>query len=203
MDEITETEIDFIEILKKIKKNWIFIMGITILVVIATFIIGSVTYEQRYETNMKLLAVKENTMDTTLIDLNNYSSSMATFIGIARTNSVAEKAFLKFDKMDSDEYTKDLNVSLEAGTMIINFNIISEKPSYAFSGIQAYQTSFIEVVEQYYPDWKFIVIEKPVYPKESIKQNTYRNLTIAFVVGLLSSVTFVFLLDYYKNNKYK
>ncbi len=203
MEEITEKEIDYIDLLKKIKKNWILIMVITISVVIATFIISTVTFEQRYEANMKVIAVKDNTMDTGLIDMNNYSNPMATFIGIARTNSVAENAALKFGEMDSDEYTEALNVELDDGTMIINFNIISEKPSYAYLGIQAYQTAFIEVANQYYPEWKFTVIERPIFPEEPIKQNIYRNLTIAFTVGLMGSVTFSILLEYYKSNKYK
>ncbi len=168
--------------------KWLIIL-ITLFSTIAGVKLSINPGEIMYFTNETIIIGQEN-------DATNNQNLIKTYIEIAKSNSVAEKASAKLNGVVSSiQIKKAITADIQLNTSILKITTSAKDKKQTLDIINAVSESFIEESQRIYPDGKTRIMD---YAKEPEVVNTFniRNTGISFVLGLIASMSILLLMSY-------
>jgi len=197
-EEIIKIE-DIIDILIK---RWKMILSITLIATLTAGIISFFVIAPKYEASTKVFIGKENTKDQNYnnSDIQMYQQLLKTYAGVITTNDLVEKAINTADlNITSEEVLGGLTVTPSANTQILEIKYISTDRILSRDLVDAITTQFIETSKELIPNGNVKIIESVKMPESPVSPNKTMNIAIAFLLGLMVSIGFAFLLEFMDN----
>jgi len=197
-EEIIRIE-DIIDILMK---RWKMIISITLLATLTATIISFFVIAPKYEASTKVFIGKENTKEQNYnnSDIQMYQQLLKTYAGVITTNDLVEKAIDKANlNITSENVLGGLTVTPSANTQILEIKYISADRVLSRDLVDAVTTQFIKTSTDLIPNGNVKIIESVKLPENPVSPNKKMNIAIAFLLGIMISVGFAFLLEFMDN----
>ena len=190
------------DILDILLKRWKMILSITLLATLTAGIISFFIIAPKYEASTKVFIGKENTKDQNYnnSDIQMYQQLLKTYAGVITTNDLVEKAIEKADlNVTSKEVLETLTVTPSPNTQILEIKYTSTDKVLSRDLVNAVTTQFIKTSTDLIPNGNVKIIESVKMPENPVSPNKKMNIAIAFLLGLMISVGFAFLLEFMDN----
>jgi capsular polysaccharide biosynthesis protein len=190
------------DILDILLKRWKMIISITLLATFTAAIISFFIIAPKYEASTKVFIGKENTKDQNYnnSDIQMYQQLLKTYAGVITTNDLVEKAIEKANlNITSKEVLDALTVTPSPNTQILEIEYISTDKVLSRDLVDAVTTQFIKTSTELIPNGNVKIIESVKTPENPVSPNKKMNIAIAFLLGLMVSVGFAFLLEFMDN----
>lgn len=169
--------------------KWLIIL-ITLLSTIAGIKLSINSGEVTYSTAETIIIGQEN-------DAINNQNLIKTYIEIAKSNSVAEKASAKLNGAVSPlEIENAITANIQLNTSILKITTSSIDKKQTLDIINAVSDSFIEESHRIYPDGKTQIMDYAKSPEATIAKFNIRNTGISFLLGLIASMSILLLMNY-------
>ena len=169
--------------------KWLIIL-ITLLSTIAGIKLSINSGEVTYSTAETIIIGQEN-------DAINNQNLIKTYIEIAKSNSVAEKASAKLNGTVSPlEIENAITANIQLNTSILKITSSSPDKKQTLDIINAVSDSFIEESHRIYPDGKTQIMDYAKAPEATIAKFNIRNTGISFLLGLIASMSILLLMNY-------
>jgi len=197
-EEIIKIE-DILEILLK---RWKMIVSITLLATLTATIISFFIIAPKYEASTKVFIGKENTKDQNYnnSDIQMYQQLLKTYAGVITTNDLVEKAIGKANlNVTSEEVLGSLTVTPSPNTQILEIKYISTDKVLSKDLVDAVTSQFIRTSTDLIPNGNVKIIESVKLPENPVSPNKKMNIAIAFLLGIMISVGFAFLIEFMDN----
>ena len=197
-EEIIRIE-DIVDILLK---RWKMIISITLLATLTAAIISFFVIAPKYEASTKVFIGKENTKDQNYnnSDIQMYQQLLKTYAGVITTNDLVERAIDKANlNITSEKVLGGLTVTPSANTQILEIKYISTDKVLSRDLVDAVTTQFIKTSTDLIPNGNVKIIESVKLPENPVSPNKKMNIAIAFLLGIMISVGFAFLLEFMDN----
>lgn len=190
-------EFSFIDFILRIKKRIVLVVGIIIVATIIPLVAGIVSYKPVYEAKTGIIVeMPRQDIDSRATDNTMYSSLMATYIQIAKTNNIAEMAALELKGISAGELLNSVEVTTQETSMFMYISITNKDPNIAYKAVNAYTKAFLIRASELMPEGKLTIFDdsqKPTSPINS--QISTINVAIGFVIGLMFSVMLAYILE--------
>ena len=190
------------DILDILLKRWKMIVSITLLATLTATIISFFIIAPKYEASTKVFIGHENTKDQYYnnSDIQMYQQILKTYAGVITTNDLVEKAIEKADlNVTSKEVLETLTVTPSPNTQILEIKYTSTDKVLSRDLVNAVTTQFIKTSTDLIPNGNVKIIESVKMPENPVSPNKKMNIAIAFLLGLMISVGFAFLLEFMDN----
>ena len=203
-EEMTRNEeiIRIEDILDILLKRWKMIISITLLATLTAAIISFFIIAPKYEASTKVFIGKENTKDQNYnnSDIQMYQQLLKTYAGVITTNDLIERAIGKANlNITSEKVLSSLTVTPSANTQILEIKYISKDRALSRDLVDAVTTEFIKTSTDLIPNGNVKIIESVKLPENPVSPNKKMNIAIAFLLGIMISVGFAFLLEFMDN----
>jgi capsular polysaccharide biosynthesis protein len=188
------------EILKILRKRILIVLIIPIVFSIIGGALKYHSYQPVYEARVSLIAgvnenYKINPSETFL-----YQSIINTFIQIARSSGVAEKAAQKLnDGTSAGELQGGINIVSQADTQILIMSFMSNDPKDAVNKVQIMSQAFIEESNRMLTNGKLQIMDGAKLPFSPINSRGLRDIVIPFLVGLIISIGIALFMEMFDN----
>lgn len=202
MNEIEEQVISLSEIFKAIKKRWIMIVAITLSTTLIAVILSFFVIKPVYETSTKLFIGKEENDETAYNnnDIQMYQKLLQTYAQTIKTKDLAAKAISFLDyNLEPSSVVDALTVNPIIDTQILQIKYKSKNQQEAVDVLKNVTQEFIVISKELVPNGNIKIIEEVDFPIKAISPNKKVNISVAFLLGLMISFGFVFLLEYLDN----
>lgn len=195
-------EISFKYIFNIIKKSTAVILVVSLLFAVCSFFVTSFFIKKTYTATVKLYVSTDNKSSSGYDDLNSYnyaSKLVATYIQMLNTNNF----FTNVSEELSEKYTATELKSMITFTGIDNTevfeaSVVSDSPTEAKKIADAVAaTAPTTISELLKNNAQLKIVDEAVVPKEPTSPNVSRNVIIAFLIGLVASLIFAFVRDYF------
>ena len=202
-EEIIRIE-DIIDVLKK---RWKIIASITIIATVVSAIISFFVISPKYEASTKLFIGKEQSQNADQSYSNNdvqmYQKLLKTYAEVIATNDLVGRALDEANlNLNSLDVLGNLTVTPRADTEILEISYINTDPELAKEVVESVTNEFINYSTELIPNGNVQVIEEVRVPENPVSPNKKLNIAIAFLLGLMVSVGFSFLIEF-MNNTFK
>jgi capsular polysaccharide biosynthesis protein len=190
------------DILDILLKRWKMILSITLIAVLTATIISFFVIAPKYEASTKVFIGKENTQDQNYNsnDVQMYQKLLKTYAEVIMTNDLVERAINKADlNITSEEVLKGLTVTPRADTQILEINYTSTDNVLARDVVDSITNDFIRSSIDLIQNGNVRVIESVKIPEKPVSPNKKMNIAIAFLLGIMISAGFAFLLEFMDN----
>jgi capsular polysaccharide biosynthesis protein len=190
------------DILDVLMKRWKMIVSITLLATLTAGIISFFIIAPKYEASTKVFVGKENTKDQNYnnSDIQMYQQLLKTYAGVITTNDLVEKAIDTANlNVTSEAVLGGLTVTPSANTQILEIKYISTDKVLSMKLVDAVTTEFIKTSTELIPNGNVKIIESVKMPESPVSPNKKMNIAIAFLLGIMISVGFAFLLEFMDN----
>ncbi|KAF0091878.1 MAG: capsular polysaccharide biosynthesis protein [Fusobacteria bacterium] len=190
-------EFSFIDFILRIKKRIVLVVGIIIVATIIPLVVGIVSYKPVYEAKTGIIVeMPRQDIDSRATDNTMYSSLMATYIQIAKTNNIAEMAASELKDITKEELLKGVDVTTEDSSMFMYISITNEDPNIAYKAVNAYAKAFLIRATELLPEGKLTIFDDSQKPISPINSNVKTiNIAIGFVLGVMLSVMLAYILE--------
>ncbi|MBZ9687736.1 hypothetical protein G9F72_015495 [Clostridium estertheticum] len=169
--------------------KWIIIL-ITLLSTIAGVKFSINPGEVNYFTDETIIIGQEN-------DATNNQNLIKTYIEIAKSNSVAEKASAKLNGAVSPiEIENAITINIQLNTSILKITTSTPDKKQTLDIINAVSDSFIEESHRIYPNGKTQIMDYAKEPQATANKFNIRNTGISFLIGLIASMSILLLMNY-------
>lgn len=169
--------------------KWIIIL-ITLLSTIAGVKLSINSGTVSYFTEETIIIGKED-------DATYNQNLIKTYIEIAKSNSVAEKASANLNGVVSSEDIEDsITVSMQINTAILKITTIAADKKQALDIINAVSESFMEESKRLYANGKVQIMDQAKEPQMVVSTFNIRTTAIAFLMGLITSMLIIVSLNY-------
>lgn len=195
-------EISFKYIFNIIKKSTAVILVVSLLFAVCSFFVTSFFIKKTYTATVKLYVSTDNKSSSGYDDLNSYnyaSKLVATYIQMLNTNNF----FTNVSEELSEKYTATELKSMITFTGIDNTevfeaSVVSDSPTEAKKIADAVAaTAPTTISELLKNNAQLKIVDEAVVPKEPTSPNVSKNVIIAFLIGLVASLIFAFVRDYF------
>ena len=195
-------EISFKYIFNIIKKSTAVILVVSLLFAVCSFFVTSFFIKKTYTATVKLYVSTDNKSSSGYDDLNSYnyaSKLVATYIQMLNTNNF----FTNVSEELSEKYTATELKSMITFTGIDNTevfeaSVVSDSPTEAKKIADAVAaTAPTTISELLKNNAQLKIVDEAVVPKEPTSPNVSRNVIIAFLIGIVASLIFAFVRDYF------
>jgi capsular polysaccharide biosynthesis protein len=190
------------DILDILLKRWKMILSITLIAVLTAVIVSFFVIAPKYEASTKVFIGKENTQDQNYNsnDVQMYQKLLKTYAEVIMTNDLVERAINKADlNITSEEVLKGLTVTPRADTQILEINYTSTDNVLARDVVDSITNDFIRSSIDLIQNGNVRVIESVKIPEKPVSPNKKMNIAIAFLLGIMISAGFAFLLEFMDN----
>lgn len=182
-----------------IKVRFGLIISITLLCAIASGVISFYVLKPVYQAQTSVIVGKPQSSDKSqqYTDVIMYQNLVKTYSEIAKSRIVAESAMGKLNfNITADDIQDAVTISSKEGTQILYIKAESKDASRAVQIVNAMTTAFIDESKRVYPTGGDIqVMDSAQFPKAPIKPKKIINIAIAFMLGLILSITLAFVLE--------
>lgn len=200
-----EEEIIRIEdILEILRKRWKMIICITSIAVVFTTIVSFFVITPKYQASTKVFIGKENTTNIEQGYNNNdvqmYQKLLKTYSEVIQTNDLVDRAVTKLGvDIEAEDILKNLTATPRADTQILEIQYTDKDNIFAKNLVESLTKEFIESSKELIPNGNVKIIETVKVPEEPISPNKKMNIAISFLLGLMVSAGFSFLIEFMDN----
>lgn len=192
-----EMTIDLLDLYEIIKKRLRLIITVTIATTLVSAILSFFILQPKYESSTSIIIGKETGEQTTQSDVMMFQSLMKTYVQIAQSDSTAKIAAKKVgedvDYKDLQEITK---VQDQTGTQVLTISVTDKDPQVAAKEVNEIADAFIQESARLLPTGTVNIMDKGVVPEYPVKPNKKLNLAIGFLLGIVASVGFSFVIEF-------
>lgn len=197
MEEVLSLK-DLFNIIRKRKK---IIIIITILSTVIAGIINFYVLPPIYEAKTTIIIGKneQETNEYRYDEIMMYQNLVKTYAEIAKSDTVASKTInvLKNSiKLDINDIKGDVNVTFKEGTQILNITVQRKDPKQTVYIMNSFIKAFIEESNRIIVNGKIEIVDNATLPENPIKPKKLLNITIVFVIVLITCVGIVFMIEY-------
>jgi capsular polysaccharide biosynthesis protein len=197
---MNEETIDLSTLWQIIKKKLGLIIVVTILI---TMIAGIFTFffvEPQYRSTVAVFISDERSgtsVTETINDINMYQKLVDTYAEIAKSRTVAEDVIANLDlDMTVTQLQEMITSSPKGNTQFLNLSITSTDLELSYNMANQMARSLKAVSRELRGTDIVQILDPANVPTEPSSPNIKMNLAIGFVLGLMISVFFVFLLEF-------
>lgn len=192
------------EVIDIFKNRWklilIFILTVTLISSLVTFFL----IEPQYEASTKLFIGKNETINKKKSYDNNevimYQKLLKTYSTIINTKDLAKLTIEGANvNLKPEELLNNLTVVPITDTQIIEIKLKNKSPNNAKKLVTSITNEFINLSKQLVPNGNVQILESVQASKNPISPNKKMNILIAMLIGLISGVLVVILLETIKN----
>ncbi|WP_291652613.1 Wzz/FepE/Etk N-terminal domain-containing protein [Clostridium sp.] len=188
------------EIMKILKKRMRIIALITLLFTLASALLTFYVIEPKYEANTKLFIGKEATgtnQSYSQSDVIMYQTLMKTYCEVIKTNDLIVNATKEANvDLNAEEVLENINVITIADTQILEVSFKSRDAKEARDLIEGVTKEFIKISKEIFPNGNIKVLEEVSLPEKPVSPNKVINISIGFLLGVITSIGLSFLLEF-------
>lgn len=186
------------DIIDAIKKRWIMIVSITLLITSIVTIYNFFIIKPSYRASTKLFVGKEvQDGDTTYnnSDVQLYKNLLKTYSSVILTNDLITRAFdNKGINLSSGVALNSLTVAPKTDTQILEISYVSGDKQLCMDVVGAVADEFVTTSTKLISNANVQIIEEVKLPQSPISPNKKLNITIAFFFGLILGVAVALML---------
>ena len=197
-----EQEIRLDELFESLKKRWLMITTITLVITVIAAIVSFFVIKPKYEASTKIFIGKEEGENQIYSqnDVLLYQNLMKTYTEAIKTKDLVNKALKNVSSdISAESVLGNLTVTPVVNTQILEIKYQSGIPSEAKLIIEEITDEFIKTSKALVPNGNIQIIERVELPQNPVSPNKKMNIAIAFLLGLMVSVGLVFLLEFLDN----
>lgn len=195
-------EISFKYILNIIKKNIAVVLVVSLLCAVCSFFVTSFFIKKTYTATVKLYVSTDSSGKSSYDDLNSYnyaSKLVATYIQMLNTNNFFTDVSEELNQKYTASQLKSM-ISFKGveDTEIFEASVISDSPTESKKIADAVAaTAPNTIAELLKNNAQLKIVDEAIVPKEPTSPSVSRNVIIAFLIGLVVSLVFAFVRDYF------
>lgn len=195
-----DDELEIREVLYAIKKRLALVL---ILPIIFSGIAAAINYfvlKPVYEANISIIISKDEGSTLTQSDVSMYQSLVKTYIEIAKSDVVAERA-IKDGNLEMSVATlqSSLTVSSQEETQIIRMSLNSGQATDAVEKVEALAQAFLYESKRLLPSGNIEIMDHAKVPQSPMKPKRTRNVIGSFAIGLMTAIALAILIEYIKD----
>lgn len=202
-----EQLINIEEVIRVFRKRKKLIATITLGFTLFSAIVSYFVIKPKYEANTKIFIGKEATGENqnySQSDVVMYQTLMKTYSEVIKTNDLILKAAEDANiDLKADEILDRLTIITIADTQILEIRFESVNPKESRDLIEGITKEFIEISKELYPNANIRILQKVTLPETPISPNKIINTQIGFLLGLMGSISFSFILEFLETMKIK
>lgn len=197
------SEISFSEIIFALKKRWKIIFATTISFTVLVTLITFFLIDPVYEVHTKVFIGKDAEVNYDNNDVQMYQKLLLTYAQILKTEDLIGTAL---DNVDSDmtmeEVMKNITVEPITDTQILQIRLKGKNKDDLAVVLDSITEEFIKESREIVPNGNVKIIRHVKKAGNPISPNKKMNIALGFLIGLVSGMAIVFLIEY-MNNTYK
>jgi capsular exopolysaccharide synthesis family protein len=174
------------------KKDWRFIVLVTVLATIVTAALNYGVIPPTYEAATSVIVGQGNRPDQEQLQYDAimmYQRLTRTYMEIARSKRVlSETAKLMGGKFSERELEKRVNATTLEGTQILILKARSRRQKEAFALANALTRSFIGESQRVYPFAKIQILDQAEMPKKPVQPHSLINTITALLLGFIAAL---------------
>lgn len=197
--ENTEYEIDLKEIFHMLQKRWVLITGITVSALIISVIVSFFILTPIYEASTTMIVNYKQNQESVMTynDLQTSQKLVATYTEIVKSERVSDAVINKLNlELSPKELIDKISVSQVGQTEILKLTVKDADPELATLIANTISKVFQEDIGQMMEVDNVSTVDIAKVPENPVSPNKKINIAIAGVLGLVSSVGLVFVLEF-------
>ncbi len=200
-------ELELRDILRIIWKRWWIIVTVIVIALATSGIISYFYITPIYEASTDVLINEQKTNGTIAYDANTLNTSMRfldTYSVIIKSPRIMEKAIENMGlALTPSELSNKASVSVVKNSVVMNIKVSDSSQATAVklaNGIaETFQKEVANIYNNQVDNVQILSPAKEALNTSPVKPRPVLNMAIAFVVGLMTSIGLVFLLEYFDN----
>lgn len=199
------TSIDLNEVFQIIKKRKHIIIWITLISTILTAAVTVFFIKPTYQASESVIVSKQDTGTQAAAaynynDVLMYQNLLKTYAAIAQNKSVAQKTIDNLNlNMKPGALLGQVKVTPRQNTQIMDISVTSKNPEEAYKIAKEFTDDFIKRANELLPTGSITVLQEAELPLSPIKPSLKLNVSIAFILGLMTSLGIIFFIEYSDN----
>ncbi|NLK93567.1 MAG: capsular biosynthesis protein [Clostridiales bacterium] len=195
---MSEESIRIQDIIDSIKKRWVMILTITLVITATVSILNFFVIKPKYKASTKLFIGKESvdgeqTYNNSDVQL--YKNLLKTYSDVIQTNDLVTRAFTNEGiDLDSKVALNSLTVEPKTDTQILEISFVSGDKQLCMDVVGAIADEFVTTSTKLISNSNVQIIEQVKLPENPISPNKKLNIAIAFLISLLLSIGIALLM---------
>lgn len=198
-----ENNIDLSQFIYVLSKRKSMIIVITLVSVLIAAILSFFIISPVYESKATVIVGKANSTTNSNEQYNDvmmYQNLTKTYTAIATSNYIEGKAAGSLSNgMTALKLDKLITVTPETGTQILDITAKANNPQDALNEVTALSNSLVKNAKNVYNAGNIKIMDKGELPQKPVSPKKILNIAIAFILGLIISITISFALEYMDN----
>lgn len=188
------------EILKILRKRILIVLIIPIIFSIVGGTLKYYFYEPVYEAQLSLIVGVNQNYKIDPSEINFYQSILNTFIQIAKSSGVAEKAAQKLnDGTSAEGLQSGINIVPQGNTQMLIMSFRSNDPKDSVKKVEVMSQTFIEESSRMLTSGKLQIMDGAKLPLSPINSRGLRDIKIPFLLGLVISIGIALFMEMLDN----
>jgi capsular polysaccharide biosynthesis protein len=203
--ELQESTIELREYFQILMKRIWIVVGITLVATLVSGVVSFFVLTPIYEASTQLLVNKSEEKNGLAPNFNDIQSNLKlidTYNVIIKSPRILDKAITNMDlKLTTDQLGNKITVNAVQNSQVISITVQDPKPEMAVKIANGLADTFQQEIKSIMrvDNVQILAQAKLAEHPAPVKPKPYLNIVIAFVVGLMTSVGIVFLLEYLDN----
>lgn len=190
------------DVLRIVKKWWILIAVFVFVSVICSGIVSFYFLHNVYEASaVMIISSPQDTQGSAQLTLNDYTLNLRlvdSYKVLCKTETVLSQVMAETElPMTLEALSKEITVSAENDTEIINISVQDKDPNTAALIANAVAVVFVREIPQIMRMNNVQIIDKAIPNPVPVKPNKMMIIAISGLLGLIISIAIAFLIDYF------
>lgn len=187
-------EFSVIDLFFRIKKRIILVIAIIAIATLIPLMAGIFFTTPVYEAKVAIIAeMPRQDENSRVTDSTMYSNLMGTYIAIAKTSFVAEKAAAEINDVAAEELLSSVNITTDS--MILYITIANKDPDIAYKAVNAYTKAFVERGNELLPEGELTIVDNSGKPTTPLNSSTTTVVLAGFIFGATLAVVLAYILE--------
>lgn len=201
-------EIDLKELLYEIKKDFIFIILLTVICGAIGFIYQEFFVTPMYKSSTSLVLSKGSNLDSeasestsiTQSDINLNQKLVSTYAEIIKSRAVAKEVIEKLGlNMTEKSFISSISVNSKKDTELLEITVSNKDPKLSQKIVNCLPEIFAKKVDEIYNIKNVSVIDTAELPQEPYNINSIKSLFIFSFAGLCLALVIIFIKFYFND----
>ena len=197
-------EVKLEDIFETLKKNFRFILIITLLTTLVSVGITLFLIPPKYEASTKVYIGKEQfknlSTNYTNEEVNMYQRLIKTYSELVKTKDLMKNSIKNGGQdIDVNEALSKVQATSVADTQILQIKYTSNSREESYNMVYGITEEFMKLSKKLYPSGHVYIIQQPVVPENPVGPNKTMNIAIGALLGMAMGIGIVVLKEYMNN----